>query len=428
MKKPFLINILFAFFVVLVLNTVFILIFQRNPLIVLISLLIGSGIIVIAYALRKLLLKLEDLSYLLRMIFNVIQWQIIIGLAVVGLLIGKGITVWVFVILSMVVAIVGQMLKGVILKIDPKIGWKFLSKRLLSTLVTMLIIISMIFFMIRLAPGDPFAKEGKNLPEVVRQNLEKKYHLDRPMFIQYLEYLSSIIFEFDFGPSFKYRGFTVNDLIAQKFPVSFSLGAYAILISLLLGVIIGIISALKPNTFIDYFFMSFALIGISTPMFVIAPLLILFLARFLQVVPVGGWGRWEQYIIPVLTLSFPYTAYIARLTKAGMLDNIRKEFVITARAKGLSESTILFRHVLKGSLIPVISFIGPAFAAIVTGSMVVEQICGIPGMGTDYINAALNRDYTLISGVMIAYSGLLVVMNFIVDILYAFLDPRTKYN
>lgn len=308
-----------------------------------------------------------------------------------------------------------------------RIGWKFLVKRLLSTIITLLVILTMIFFLIRSVPGGPFSAE-KKLPDIIKQNLEKKYNMDKPLIEQYIDYMADIIFRLDFGPSFHYRAFSVNDLIAIKFPVSLSIGFFAILIAVFLGVTVGIISALKQNSFFDYLVMSIALLGISTPLFVIAPLLILLLARGLQLVPVAGWGTPVHYLIPVLTLSFPFTAYIARLTKAGMLDNIRKEFVVTARAKGLSERRILFKHILKGSLIPVVSYLGPAFAGIVTGSMVVEQICVIPGVGTDFVNSAFNRDYTLIAGIMMTFSTLLVLMNFLVDIVYAFLDPRTKYN
>ncbi len=306
-------------------------------------------------------------------------------------------------------------------------SWKYVVKRILSSIPTLLIIMTVVFVIIRSVPGGPFDAE-KKIPDTIKENIEKKYHLDEPLIMQYFRYMSDILFRLDFGPSFNYRAYSVNELIAMKLPVSLLIGGLAIVVALFVGVFAGIISALKQNSFWDYFFMSIALLGISTPLFVIAPLLILLLARTLQLVPVAGWGSWEQVIIPVITLSFPYTAYVARLTKAGMLDIIRKDFITTARAKGLSERVILFRHTLKGSLTPVVSYIGPAFAAIITGSMVVEQICGVPGMGTDFVKAAFNRDYTLIAGIMITYSTLLIIMNLLVDIAYVFLDPRTKYD
>ncbi len=308
-----------------------------------------------------------------------------------------------------------------------RIGWKFVLKRFISTIFSILVIITIIFFMIRVAPGGPFALE-RDIPDSVKENLERKYHLDENILQQYIRYMGDLLLRFDFGPSFKYPSRTVNEIISESFPISFSIGLYSIILAFTFGVIAGLISALKQNTFWDYVFMSFALLGISTPLFVISPLLILLFASTLHILPTAGSSEWYHFIIPVIALALPRTAYITRMTKAGVLDNIRKEFVMTARSKGLSERVILIRHVLKGSLIPVISYIGPAFAMVVTGSMVVEQISGIAGMGQYYVQAALNRDYTLIAGVMITFAALLIFMNFIVDILYAFLDPRTKYN
>lgn len=304
---------------------------------------------------------------------------------------------------------------------------KYILRRLLHLIPTLFIIITIIFFIIRLAPGGPFDTE-KKVPEIIKQNLERKYHLDEPLIKQYIRYLGDLVFRLDFGPSFSDRARSVNDLIAMKLPISLTIGSLAILIAFIFGVTIGVISALKQNTFLDYFFMSFALLGISTPLFLIAPVFILLFARILGWVPVAGWGRFSNLLIPVLSLSLPYVAYISRLTKTGMLDIIRSDFVITARAKGLSERVIIIKHVLRGALIPVISFLGPAFAGIITGSMVIEQICNIPGMGRDFVLAAFNRDYTLVAGVMITYSVLLLILNLVVDILYAFLDPRVKYS
>lgn len=313
---------------------------------------------------------------------------------------------------------------------------KFVIRRFFTSIITILIIITLAYFLIRAVPGDPFSSE-KNMPNEIRQNLNKKFHLDQPVWKQYLIYITNLIFHFDFGPSFRSRGYSVNDLIKQCLPVSMLIGTLAMIVAIILGISFGMISALNQNKFGDYFFMSFAILGISAPMFVIVPLFLLLFSITLHWLPVGGWARASDagvigmiryLIIPVLSLSFPYTAYITRMTKAGMMDIIRKDFVTTARAKGLKNSTILYRHIMKGSLIPVISFIGPAFAGIITGSVVVEQILGIPGMGRFFIQGAFNRDYSLVMGDVITYSLLVIVMNFVVDIMYGFLDPRVKYS
>ncbi len=302
---------------------------------------------------------------------------------------------------------------------------KYILRRILFLIPTLLIIITIIFFVIRLAPGGPFDAE-KKIPEIIKQNLEKKYHLDESLIKQYFRYMADIIFKFDLGPSYSDRARSVNDLIAQKLPVSFTIGSLAILIAFIFGVTIGIISALKQNKFLDYFFMSFALVGISAPLFLIAPVFILLFARLLGLVPVAGWGSFGNLLVPVLALSLPYTAYISRLTKSGMLDIIRSDFITTARAKGLKERVIIVKHVLRGALIPVVSFLGPAFAGIITGSMVIEQICNIPGMGRGFVLAAFHLGYTLVAGVVITYTVLLLVLNLVVDILYAFLDTILK--
>lgn len=304
---------------------------------------------------------------------------------------------------------------------------KFLARRFLTVVPTLLIIMTLVFFMIRAVPGGPFDSE-KKIPDVIKKNIEKKFHMDEPLIMQYFRYMGDVLFKFDFGPSFKYRAYTVNEWIANTLPVSFALGLSAMAIAFSLGIVFGIISALKRNSFFDYFSMSIAILGISTPLFVIAPIFILIFARWLQWVPVAGWGKPQQMLIPVLALSMPYLAYITRLTKAGFLEILRQDFIRTARAKGLSEFTVITRHVLKGGIIPVVSFLGPAFAQIITGSMVIERICNIPGLGRAFIDSSLNRDYTMVAGVMVTYAAILMAMNFIVDILYAFLDPRVKYS
>lgn len=304
---------------------------------------------------------------------------------------------------------------------------RYVVKRFLAMIPTLFIIMTVTFFIIRLVPGGPFSRE-KQLPEQVLKNLEMKYHLDEPLWKQYFRYMGDIIFRFDFGPSFRSRVFTVNDIIKRKFPVSFQLGVEALLVALVLGLSFGILSALYRNKWPDYLFTGISVLGISIPMFVIASIFILVLARWLRLVPVAGWGDMRYHIIPALSLAWPYMAYITRLTKVGIVENMHKDYVTTARAKGLPETVILVKHVLKGSLIPVASFLGPAFAGIVTGSMVVESICNIPGIGVEFVQSAFNRDYTVITGITIIYATLLVGMNFVVDMVYALLDPRIRYK
>ena len=294
----------------------------------------------------------------------------------------------------------------------------------------MFVIITLSFFLIRFAPGGPFSSE-KKLPEAVMQNILKKYHMDEPLYKQYLRYFRDVL-RGDFGPSYKYKESTVNELISQSFPTSIILGTVALSLACICGIASGIVSALRQNKWPDYTVMSFAVIGISVPLFVIGPVLQLVFAMRLKWLPVGGWitGRagWVTIIMPAITLSFPYFAYIARLSRASILEVLRSDYVRTARAKGLRESVVVSKHVLKGALLPVVSYIGPAFAGIITGSIVVEQVFVVPGIGRIFVQSALNRDYTLIMGEVIVYSLILVAMNFLVDIVYGILDPRIAYK
>lgn len=301
---------------------------------------------------------------------------------------------------------------------------KYAVKRFLSMIPTLFVVMTLTFVLVRLVPGGPFDSERK-VPDSVRQNQEKKYRLNDPLYKQYLDYMARMV-RLDLGESFHYPDRTVMEIIGDGFPVSLSLGLFSMLLALAGGLLAGTVSALKKNTAVDYGIMATFNLGIAMPLFLIVTLLILLLARVLHWVPVGGFGRPSQMVIPVLSLAFPYMAYITRLTKAGLLENLRKDYVTAARARGLSKAEVLFRHVLKGSLIPVVTYIGPAFAGIVTGSMVVEQICGIPGMGKDFIQAAFNRDYFLICGVVLVYVVLLLAMNFLVDLAYGWLDPRVR--
>ncbi len=307
---------------------------------------------------------------------------------------------------------------------------KFIIRRFLSLIPTMFVIITLSFFLIRFAPGGPFSGE-KNLPEQVIQNMLKKYHMDEPLGKQYLRYFGDVL-RGDFGPSLRYKDSTVNELINRAFPVSIVLGSTALVIACVLGILAGITSALKQNKWQDYSAMALAVVGISVPLFVIGPLLQLAFAMKLKVFPVAGWinGRagMAAIVLPAITLALPYFAYIARLSRASILEVLRADYVRTARAKGLTESVVIAKHVLKGALLPVVSFLGPSFAGIITGSLVVESTFAIPGVGRIFVQSALNRDYPLIMAEVIILSLLLVMLNFVVDIVYGFLDPRIAYK
>ena len=306
---------------------------------------------------------------------------------------------------------------------------KFIIRRALGLIPTLFIIITISFFVIRVAPGGPFSDERRVSPEVLR-NLERKYHLDDPLIKQYGDYLLSVL-QFDLGPSFVYKDFDVNYYIGSGLPKSMLIGIVAMGVALVLGLSAGMLSALRQNSIYDYFSMSIAVIGISVPLFVIGPALMYVFAVKLDWLPVAGWidqlGL-SALVLPCVTLAFPPFAYIARLSRASVLEILRSDYVRTARAKGLGTPAIIFRHVLKGSLLPVVSYLGPAFAGTVTGSVVVEQIFRIPGLGRHFVNSAFNRDYTMIMGTVIVYSAILLVMNFIVDVVYGYLDPRISYK
>jgi oligopeptide transport system permease protein len=278
-----------------------------------------------------------------------------------------------------------------------------------------------------MAPGGPFDSE-KILPPEIKANLEAKYHLDEPLLKQYFRYLGQII-TLDFGPSFQYKDWTVNELIARGFPVSATIGAVAMLLAFILGTLIGIVAAMKQNSATDYSLMGVAMLGISIPNFVVAPLLILVVAVYAGWLPAGGWD-WsvQRMVLPVLTLALPVIAYIARLTRGSMIEVLHSNYIRTARAKGLPEYLVVLRHALKPALLPVISFMGPATAGLITGSVVIERIYSIPGLGSYFVQGALNRDYTLVMGVVVFYGVIIILLNFIVDILYAWMNPRIRYN
>ncbi|MFP4363376.1 MAG: ABC transporter permease [Spirochaetia bacterium] len=308
---------------------------------------------------------------------------------------------------------------------------KYFIRRFIGLIPTLWVIITISFFIIRIAPGGPFASE-RRVPDHVLQNLEAKYHLDEPLIMQYGRYLFNAL-KLDLGPSYRNFDYSVNEYIAMGLPHSLFLGILALLLALFLGVGSGMISAVKQNSIVDYLVMSLAVLGISIPLFVTAPLLQLVFAVRLRWLPTSGWFNLRQYgfetvIMPAIALMFPYFAYIARLTRASILEVLRSDYIRTARAKGLKGNVIMFKHVIKGALLPVVSYLGPAFAGIVTGSVVIEYIFRVPGMGRYFVNSAINRDYTLIMGTVIVFSVILIIMNFLVDIIYGFLDPRITYK
>jgi oligopeptide transport system permease protein len=299
-------------------------------------------------------------------------------------------------------------------------------RRLLSAIPTLFVIITLAFFMMRLAPGGPFDRE-KQLPPEIEANILRAYNLDKPVYEQYVDYLTNIV-RGDFGPSYKYLDFTVTDLIMTGFPVSLRLGLYAIVIAVLFGVAAGTVAALNQNSTFDYLVMGFAMTGIVIPNFVMAPLLALVFGVYLSLLPVAGWGggKLQYQILPVITLALPQIAYIARLTRGSMVEVMNSNFIRTARAKGLAERIVVVRHALRGGLLPVVSYLGPATAAVITGSVVIESIFDVPGIGRYFVNGALNRDYPVVMGVVIFYAVLIILLNLLVDLLYGFLDPRVK--
>lgn len=299
--------------------------------------------------------------------------------------------------------------------------------RLLGLIPTLLVLITIAFFLIRMAPGGPFDGE-KILPPEIRANLDANYHLDEPLLQQYFRYLGQII-SGDFGPSFQYKDWTVNELIARGFPVSATIGGLAMLLAFVLGTLIGTVAALRQNSAVDYSVMGVAMLGISIPNFVVAPLLILGVAVYAGWLPAGGWD-WslQRMVLPVITLALPVIAYVARLTRGSMIEVLHSNYIRTARAKGLPELLVIRRHAFKPAILPVISYMGPATAALITGSVVIERIYSIPGLGSYFVQGALNRDYTLVMGVVIFYGIVIVVLNFIVDLLYAWLNPRIRFE
>ena len=305
--------------------------------------------------------------------------------------------------------------------------FKFIAKRILEAIPTLLVLITISFFLMRFAPGNPFSSE-RSLPPEVMENINAKYGLDKPVFEQYITYLTNVL-KGDLGPSFKYKDFTVNELVSSALPVSAKIGSVAFLFTLVMGVGIGTIAALRQNTWIDYTIMSTAMIGVVMPSFVLAPALIYVFAIYLGWFPAGGWldGSFQYMFLPVIGMSLLYVATFARITRGSMIETLNSNFIRTARSKGLSYSYIVIKHALKPAMLPVVSYMGPAFVGIITGSVVIETVFGLPGIGKLFVNAAFNRDYSLVMGVTILIGFLFIVFNTVVDILLATIDPKIRY-
>jgi len=306
---------------------------------------------------------------------------------------------------------------------------RFIVRRLLVTIPTILVVISITWVLIKLAPGNFYSGE-KPLPPAVEKTIREKYGLDKPWYEQYGKTMWTIIRHLDFGTSLRYEGQSVNTIIKRSLPVSATVGILAYLLALVVGITFGSIAALKQNSKWDYGSMALAMLGISVPNFVLGPILVLIFSLGLYWLPPSRWGGFpsRNLVLPVVTLSAIYMAYIARLTRAGMLEVLRSDYIRTARAKGLSERDVVIKHALRGGLMPVISYTGPALAFLITGTVVVERIFSLPGLGNYFIQASLNRDEPLIIGIVAFIAITLLLMNLLVDIAYAYLDPRVRYQ
>lgn len=302
----------------------------------------------------------------------------------------------------------------------------FLVKRLVWTAATMWVVFTITFFLMRSVPGGPFDGERKLDPEIKR-NIESRYGTNDPLPLQYFRELGNVC-RGDLGPSYKLADYTVNEIIAQGFPVSASLGTLALCFAIGLGLPVGIVAATRRGKLPDYGAMTLATIGMALPEFFVAPLAIIVFVFVWPLFPAAGWGSWQQLILPSVCLGLPYAAYIARLTRTGMLDVLSQDYIRTAHAKGLAPRDVILRHALKGAMLPVVSFLGPATAGILTGSLIEEAIFAIPGLGIHFVQSAQQRDYTLAMGLVLLYFLLLSLMNLVVDLLYKLLDPRVKID
>jgi oligopeptide transport system permease protein len=301
-------------------------------------------------------------------------------------------------------------------------------RRLLVSVPTLFLIVTLSFYMMRLAPGGPFDQE-RPLPPEIRANIERAYHLDEPLWQQYARYLGGVL-RGDFGPSYRTKDFTVTELLAAGAPASIKVGGLAVILATVLGLTAGIVAALKQNSWVDYTAMGLAMVGIAIPNFVMAPLLSLVFGVYLGWLPVGGWGGGAPIflVLPVISLALPQVARVARLSRGAMIEQLHANYVRTARAKGLREKLVLLRHALPGALLPVVSYLGPMTAALLTGSVVIESIFSIPGIGRYFVQAALDRDYTVVMGVVIVYAALIITLNLLVDLVYGLLDPKVRHD
>jgi len=304
---------------------------------------------------------------------------------------------------------------------------RYIVRRSLWAIPVLLVVSLVTFCLMHVVPGSPFDSSEKPLPKEVIKNLEAYYHLDDPLWKQYVGYIWKVLHG-DLGPSYAVRGRSVNDIIAEHFPVSLQLGCLALMIAISIGLPLGIVAALKQNTIVDYICMFFATAGVSIPGMTLGPLLIWVFALKLRILPVARWGTWQQAILPAFALGTGCAASLARLTRASMLQAIREDYIRTARAKGVPQLRIALRHALKNALIPVITVIGPLFAGLVTGSMVIEQIFAIPGLGKFFVQSVNDRNYPVIMGTVLLYAVILVFSNLTVDVIYAYIDPRVKYD
>lgn len=300
--------------------------------------------------------------------------------------------------------------------------------RLLGTIPTLFALVTIAFFLVRLAPGGPFDDE-RQLPPEIEANLRRAYNLDAPLSAQYLRYLGDLA-RGDLGPSFKYKDYRVTELIATGLPATARIGLSALVVAVLAGVACGAVAALRRNGWVDRLVMTLAMTGIAIPNFVVAPALTLLLGVYLRLLPVGGWGdgALRYLILPVVALALPKIAYVARLTRGSLAEVLGSPYIRTARAKGLRGGTILVRHAARAALLPVVSYLGPTAAALLTGSVVIEQIFGIPGLGRYFVQGALNRDYTLVLGIVLFYGMLIILLNLLADLAYGWLDPRVRYD
>tara|TARA_B100000963_G_C22593373_1_gene656621 strand:- start:309 stop:1232 length:924 start_codon:yes stop_codon:yes gene_type:complete len=301
-------------------------------------------------------------------------------------------------------------------------------RRIAIAIPTLLVILIISFLLMHAAPGGPFTSE-RPLPPEILENIEAKYGLDQPIYKQMLNYTVGVLTEFDFGPSFKYKDRTVNEIISQGFPVTITYGFWSFVVAVFFGIPLGLIAALRQNTRIDYFAVSFSILASVLPNFVMAPILILIFTLWLGILPGGGWndGSWQNLVLPVIALSTSYAADLTRLTRASLLEVLRSNYIRTARAKGLSEFRIVFRHALKPTMLPIITYLGPMFVGLITGSFIIDSIFSTGGLGYFFVNSALNRDYSVMLGITLLAGGLVVLFNLIVDIAYGWLDPKIRY-